>query len=1399
MSKNLYFVVLCFYCNLIFGQFANLKFENLNNEDGLSSNSVLEVFQDSDGFLWFGTIDGLNKYNGYEFEIFRQVLNDSTSLSNNRINAIKEDSNGNLWIGTNNGLNFFNKNTKTFAQIKLYEAPLKDINPRKIVNSLLYDEIENELWVGTNSGLVKINFTETDTISHKMKFVHYYSDSIDKNTIDNNNINSIVQDKNGVVWVETNGEYLNKYNLETNNFDRILIRSKSHYELDHIPKRLYIDSDNDFWIGNDMSNIIFWNRLENTFEQISLTEKSIPIYNFYQDSSGIVWMLTDGYGIYLYDKTNGQLQHLKHDNSDPFSLPNNQVSKVIEDKDGVFWIATYNEGVSKLDFKKSSFGHYYYQEGRERGLNEKIVQSVLQDSKQRIWISTYNGGLNLFEEADRTFQSFSSNPNDTNSLSSNKIMYTFEDSDGYIWVCTLDKGVNRFDPETHKFKRFEHSELNTATVGQNSVWSGAEDKKQRIWFGLLDEGLDVYDMNDQTFYHYKIGDNTESGLLSNFIPSLIIDSKNRLLLGTALGLNYVNLDSLSQRIPEKIDFKSVNINGITGNRINYITEDHLHHIWLGTDNGIFKLDSDLNLIKSYFSQEGLPNNLITGIKEDLNHNFWITSKSGLSFLNPETDQFKNFNTHDGIQGVEYQSKSIDRTKDGRIIVGGINGFNIFQPSDITITTSTKLYPKISALKVNNKYIKAGERINTKFVLSKPISETEKLVLNYNQTNLSFDFIALHFQNQEQVRYAYKMEGLDNEYIRSGINRSVNYSNLQPGLYTFKVKASVNGDWDSAPISSIDIRLNSPPWKTWSAYTIYAILFIGLLWYLNRFFTNRIKDEKEREFGQMKLEFFINVSHEFRTPLTLILNPLDKLISGIDDPELVKTSAHSIQRSARRLLYLVNQLLDYRKMEVGMAPLQVQKGDIIKFSNDIFSLFQGLATKKNIEYTFTTSSDQLFSFYDFDKVEKILTNLISNAIKFTNNGGEINVSVNKVLEKKSGSKIIGKHKKLTNYIEIIVEDTGIGLDKEQLKKVFSRFYNVDINKTGTGIGLNFSKGLVELHGGEIFVESEFGKGSKFVVRIPYNKKAESSVVEDIKDEFLINSMKSVEYDMLISEDTQEIVDKESSTEKKDFPKVLIVEDNKELREHLKNELRDHYEIIEAVNGEEGLKKVLKHYPDIVVSDVMMPKMDGFELCKRIKSEFETCHIPVILLTARALEEDRIEGYKTGADGYLGKPFNLNVLKARIANLLESKRVIREKFSKLGAVIAPSEATSNSIDEAFLEKTTKIILDNISNTEFKLEHLLKEVGIGRSQFYRKIQSITGQNPSNFIRTIRLKYASDLLLQDANTIKEVTHLAGFNSAAYFGKTFKELYNMTPSEYVEKNKSQDSENNGEAPEMKS
>jgi len=1374
--------------NFLSAQFSNLKFENLNTSNGLSSSTCLEIFQDKEGFLWFGTIDGLNKYNGYDFEIFRSVLGDLNSINSNRINAIEEDNEGNLWIGTNNGLNVYNKTTNKFVRIDLFKQLSLSDSSQKIINDLLYDSINNHLWVATFNGVIKIVFQDDNSNLENYKYSYFINDESNLGSLDNNNANILLMDKDNSVWVGTNGNYLNHYDSLTDGFDRILIDSEKSYELNHIPKKVLIDSDGDFWIGNDLSNLILWNKSENTFKNISLVKNSTPVRDLFQDKDGVFWASTDVNGVYLFDKEGLKIkQHIVNNPSDHFSLPNNKVSKIFVDRSGIYWFGSYDKGVSKLDPSKNLFGHYYYKTGEENGLSEKTVQSVLQDSKGRIWISAYNGGLNLFNEKDNTFKHFGNQGAEKNRLSSSKILYTFQDSSENIWVCTVDKGINKFNPETNTFKRYLNKPSDSLSIAQNSVWCGVEDSKKRLWFGLRTKGLSLYNPKTENFHNYKNSYTTKNGLLSNNILYTYIDSKNRLLIGTFLGLNVLDLNSLGEEIPKKIHFSQIQGEGIEETGINYITEDHQGNIWLGADSGLHKLNENLELETSYSSLSGLPNNLVVGIQEDDNYDLWITTKGGVSLYNPKTNVFNNFNSQDGLQGLEFQSKSIQKTSDGRIIVGGLNGFNIFHPNDIVKTDLKSVKPKIVNFKISNKTVIPGSSINGREILRRHISKTKHIRLKYDENYISFDFVALNFQNPEHVQYAYKMSGLDEEHIYIGKNRTVNLSNLNHGDYVFEVKASIDGNWDNASTASVSIEILPPIWKTWWAYLIYLVIGVTVFFIVMHYYTQKVQETQQHELDQLKLRFFVNVSHEFRTPLTLILNPIDKILSSFNnDTETIKKSAKSIQRSARRLLHLVNQLLDYRKMDAGMAPLRLEKGDVVKFSRDIFTLFKDIALKKQIDYTFASNSKTITSNFDFDKVEKIITNLISNALKFTNSGGEIKVSINKVNKIKTNKAgLIFHRKKQQDYIEIIVQDSGVGLDVEQQKHIFSRFYNLNDDKSGTGIGLNFTKALVEIHEGEISVKSKLNVGSMFVVRLPLEIKSETESIENVKDEFLLNTFNALEYDLLTTKDSIDDLDTLSDSvgiaKKESYkPTVLLVEDNKELRGLLSDDLKGHYIIKEAVNGEQGLKIARKLMPDIIISDVMMPKMDGFRMCELLKSELETCHIPIILLTAKTLEKDKVKGYEHGADAYISKPFVIDVLKARISNLLEAKKKMRQRFSEIGGVIVSSEITSSNLDKAFLDKVTKIVIDNISNVDFDQEQLLNELDIANSQLYRKIKALTGQNPSTFVRTVRLKYAAEKLLSGEYSIKEISYMTGFNSMAYFSKTFKGLFGVTPSQYI-------------------
>ncbi|MDT0684748.1 hybrid sensor histidine kinase/response regulator transcription factor [Autumnicola psychrophila] len=1360
--------------------------------EGLSSSTCMEIFQDTEGFLWFGTIDGLNKYNGYEFETFRPEPENPYSISSNRINAIVEDNQGFLWIATSNGLSIYDKYSEKFHKVDLGLSTDYETQNSIFINTLLFSEVDNSVWVGTRNG--KFHIKKNCEFQFSIPVIECL-----KINFFNKNRKGLASDIN-VVGIESyqdeifflNQEnYLSIYNTGTSKFRNITIPLSNEEWLDHLPKKMLITNEGDFWMGNNLSNLFIWSPKEQSLHEISPAKDNIPIFDIYQDRNGQVWISTDGHGLYLINKQGKLLQHFKSDPGNPFSIANNQPSKVLEDRDGIFWIATYNKGVNKLNPSKSAFGHYFYQSGRKNGLSSKIAQSVLEDSKGRIWIGTDGGGLNLFDEASDSYRHFRNEPNDLNSLSSDKILYLSEANDGGIWVSTWDGGLSYFNPGTEKFKRFTYDPNNSYSIGQNTVWCAVQDSMGRVWLGTQTAGLNVFNPQSEQFYQYTNTSAEENSLISDFVFSLFIDSKDRLFVGTAQGLQYVNLNSLKEYIPDKILFHE--IEGINNNRINYITEDSHGRIWIGSDLGLYELNANLNLLHSYTTQNGLPNNLVVGIKEDLQGNIWITTKGGLSYLNTQTNRLQNFNVHDGIQGLEFQSKSIERTSGGLIIAGGINGFNMFNPKEISV--HQELYePIINNISFFNKRVRVGDTIGGRVILDRPLINSGGLKLKYDENYLTFEYVALNFENPERVRYQYLLEGLDEAYISAGKNRLASYSNLQPGNYEFKVMAAIDGNWENAKTTSLPFSISTPPWLTWWAYLIYCILALSLIFVFFYYYTILIRRNKERELDHMKMKFFTNVSHEFRTPLTLILNPVDKILSSYTDPDQVKKSAVTIQRSARRLLHLINQLLDFRKIDEGGDPLQVSRIDIVRFSRDVFELFRAIGEEKGICLKFYSSYSEYEMYFDPDKYEKILTNLISNALKFTSSGGSVNLNIERTSQETGLSAVLMGAPKIKEFIKIVVADTGIGFQKEHLNEVFSRFFNVDRTKTGTGIGLNFTKALVEMHGGSIDVKSEYKKGSRFIVNLPvqpvskkFKRHAKNGDFGNYDlSEISKTILKAAEYELSITDNHSKEESIQESSNDCNKPVILIVEDNKELRTHLKNELEFDFIIKEARDGEIGYNKVQKFYPDLVISDVMMPKKDGFELCRLIKTDIDICHIPVILLTARSLEEDRIEGFETGADEYLPKPFNIHVLRARIRNLLEAKKRLKAKFKSLSEVFPSKELTTNTLDEIFLDKSTKLVMENISDPDFSLEDIVNELGMGRSKFYRKINSITGQNPSHFIRTVRLKYAADLLRNSGHSIKEIAYMSGFNSSAYFSKTFKELFDITPTQFIKINSPQ-------------
>jgi signal transduction histidine kinase/CheY-like chemotaxis protein/AraC-like DNA-binding protein len=852
---------------------------------------------------------------------------------------------------------------------------------------------------------------------------------------------------------------------------------------------------------------------------------------------------------------------------------------------------------------------------------------------------------------------------------------------------------------------------------------------------------------------------------------LFKDSRQNLWVGTFNGLNKFDpgLGQFQRFLSNKQDSTS-----LSDNEILCINEDSFQNLWVGTNHGLNLMNREKGTFKVYTTKNGLPDNSINAIYPDQEGNLWLSTHNGISKFNPKTKEVRNFNKSDGISSNELAPFAHCKTSDGEILLGSNNGLTLFNPDQIR---DNEIKPKVvlTNFKLCNKNVKLN---GSDSPLKRHISQCDEITLTYKQTFVIFEYVALNYSSPEKNQYAYMLEGFEDEWNYVGNKREATYTNLDAGTYTFRVKASNNdGLWNEEGVA-LKITVLPPPWLSWWAYGFYLVLFVFLILVFRNYNIRRAKAEKEHEQDKENLRFFINVSHEFRTPLTLILSPVQKLLQS-NSIEESKHAAKCIQASTNKLLNLVNQLLDFRKTDLGLLPLRAAQVDIVSFIKEIVKSFEYLGQSKNIRLQFDSSVDALDVWFDPDKLEKIINNLLSNAIKYTDEGGKITISISKVTHSRNNS----------NGVEIRVQDTGIGLNPQQQKHIFERFYKSDENRTGTGIGLNFTKSLVELHGGEISVESTLGEGSTFTVFLRLGKE-HLKTAQLCEGDFKMSDFKfdedlheSVKYDIETADDAIDDGSELKSYSGNQIPMVLLVEDNAKLRSQMREELKGLYHIKEAGNGEDGLNMAVKYFPDVIISDIMMPKMNGIELCRKIKSDLYTCHIPVVLLTAKTLVENKIEGFKSGADEYISKPFQMEVLVVRIQNILEERRRLKEKFKTSGALVPSSELTNNNMDEVFLEKATKIVFDNISDPDFVLADLLKEMGMSRSSFYLKINSLTGTSPTAFIRTIKLKYAAELLVTQKYRINEICTMAGFNHQTYFNKTFRDFYGMSPLQYLKKN----------------
>lgn len=1403
MRKSSLLVLLLTFLSMvdIFAQQATVRFENVSLDEGLSQSTVLCIYQTSKGFMWFGTQEGLNKYDGYDFTIYRHDPVNTNSLSNDFIRAIVEDKNGNLWIGTDNrGLNRFHPATETFRRFLYHPDSTSGLNDNAILK--VYIDDTGIIWIGTyEGGLNKLTFNQR---SGEPKFEHFLHDSLAPASLSSNHITALHRDRNGALWVGTFDGGLNKLVFGEANADlnsNTLIESIDHYK--HNPATsnslghnhimaIHEDQSGRLWIATRGSGVNLFNPVENNFLQFQhVAEDPASLGNnivraIAEDDRGTLWFATYGGGLSKlsgWDSTAAVARpiftNFRNDPYSPGSLSDDFLYSAFIDHSNVLWIGTESAGLNKLTAESGRFTHYRHHPYQAKSLSSNSIWSLWEDRSGKVWVGTNDGGLNQLDETNHNFRHYKHDPANHNSISHNSVVSIHEDTrqDGVMWLGTMEGGLNRLDASSGNFTRYTFREGSTAGPASSGILALHQDKNDVLWLGTFDGGLNRFDPHAPgapQFTHYKMSSEDPNSIRDNFVWEIYEDRAGNLWLGTFDGgINkLVQKDDPDSAVFTHYMHDTENPNSLADNKVMTIHQDSKKDniLWIGTKAGLNRFDIASENFTLYTENDGLPNNLIYGILQDEMGCLWLSTNRGLSKFDPETETFKNYDAGDGLQSNEFNSCAYHRGHSGRMYFGGENGFNAFLPGQI----------------VDNPY--APPMVITAFrtfdgILRQDITHSDDITVSYKEKYLTFEYAGLHYANPEKNRYAFMLDGFDEDWILAENARSANYTNLSSGNYTFRVKGANNdGVWNENGVA-VDFTISTPPWRTWWAYLLYLIITLAIIYGLWRNEVNRLRlitqlrleqaeAEKLKELDHLKSSFFANISHEFRTPLTLILGPIENAISTVKNKEVKKQLGTAFQ-NGRRLLRLINQILDLSRLDADMMTLKASHGDIIPFIKGIFYTFEHAAGEKDIQLHFESNSEQVEGYFDTEKLEPVFYNLIANAIKFTpaSSAGKISCNV----QQTSSSALPGKQA----AVQIHIQDSGIGIPAEQLPHVFDRFFHENrptaSDQKGTGIGLALVKEIISLHHGQIFVESTVGEGTAFTVELPLGN--EHLNTSEIVDEPLI--MPALEATELIASNISPTQDRsEEAAERIAAAEILIVEDNAELRAYIRQHLNSDYNVSEAVDGKEGLQKAVDAIPDLIVSDVMMPKMDGFELCETLKNDQRTSHIPIILLTARAGEESKITGLETGADDYLTKPFSSVELQARIKNLIEQRQKLKERFTR-AVVLKPSEIAITSADENFLNRVKEAVERNISDEHFSVDNLSSEVGMSRVQLHRKLKALTNQSSGQFILSLRLQRATDLIRNNAGTVSEIAYMVGFNTPNYFAKCFRAQLGCSPSEY--------------------
>ncbi|MGO4773249.1 two-component regulator propeller domain-containing protein [Flavobacterium sp. W22_SRS_FK3] len=1327
-------VLMGFYA-LVCAQENPVKF--LDISDGLSNNSVTAIFQDSDGYMWFGTYDGLNRYDGYNFKVFRNRINDKKSLLFNTIYDIEGDSKKNIWIGGSNGICIYNKTTAAFHSVRYTFSNKKSAVLKDIIHQT--ETVSENMVLVASQNLGLIAFVNGSFIGKHIPLTTENRKSI--NNYDAIAIQSDKRNKNCWVYVRNVG-ICNYYDTSKS--------LKVIFPLSLEVKTMKLASDGNLWLGTDEGLFLFNSKSGNISKNYLSNRCSVT--DIFIDKKKEMWVTTDGCGLYKVIGTNKKATPY---NSSEENKPvkSNSIWSFYEDKAGNKWIGTLRGGISMLSNTAQYFKSIRYNANDPA---ENFILSFCEDEKNNLWVGTDGAGLKYWDRKNNKYI------NCGHKLSSKFITRIIRDNNNEIWLSTWAGGVNKINPKNNSVTQFSCFNPFTKQIEKN-IWFVYKDSKANIWASATNEGsLYLFDRAKNSFT-----------LFDKSITNLqcITETSD----GKLWGGNYTALFS--------IEAGTRKINKITiGNPIRCIHEDKDKNLWLGTqEGGLLLFDRKTNKFKRLTTDDGLPSNTVLRLLEDKEGNLWMSTYNGICRFDKKRKTFRNFSVNDGLQSNQFSFNAGVKLATGEFLFGGINGFNIFFPERIkSFNQENNLL--LTDFYVNNQPIQESK---AELISYENKSKVKEVSLAYDQTTLSLEFVALDYNNADKMNYAYLLDGWDDQWNYVGQSRKANYARLTEGKYTFKVKTTnFKGGWNKeASLVIIEIL---PPWyRTWWAYLLYLSILAGILFVYLDYQKNKeklkykvkiaeLESKKEKEIAEKQSSMFTYISHEFRTPLSLIINPLKKAVQKENVQNGSSGSDLAIaHRNARRLLSLVDQLLLFRKAENDADSLRLSTITVNNLCNEVYQCFVNQAKEKNIQYNFNIPDHDIIIIGDYEKIEISLFNLMSNAFKYTHVGGEINLTLTE------------------NNTEVLLEisDNGVGIEKKDIEVIFEKFRQINSKVsvgTGFGIGLYIVKYFTDKHKGTVSCTSEPGIGSVF--KLTFLKGNDHFEDVEITNDI---PQRSQLFDELIVDDLEEskVV---STISKNDFQNnmltekrtVLIIDDNVEIRGYLIKLFSKNYIVYNAKNGEEGLKLTKKYMPDLVISDITMEEMDGLELCRKIKESNDLSHIPVILLTASKNPETHLQGINDGADDYITKPFDDDILVARVESLLKNRSNLRTYFLDSITLKENSQKVPTEYQD-ILKKCIDIVEANIHKRDFTIKNFALEMGMSHRTLYTKIKIISGQTLNAFIRSVRIRRAAMLMLTEEMNIAQASAEVGFEDPKYFRQQFVKLFGMTPSEYIKKYKS--------------